>query len=253
MIPSYACLKAHENKLFMYEYLFFFKNLRKYIIDFKNFGTFEDLLRNINKISFPAVLKMSNGSGSTNVFLAKSKLGLLSLTFRKSLTFSTYDLFADFIKRIFYNGYIAKSHNRKKFTIQKLVENIDFDYKVIIYYNRYFILLRKNRKKDFKASGSGDFIFPKSVNLEILKAAKDIYKTMDVPFLSLDLLQTPNNKKVKLIELQFLMFGTLTVENSEFFYKHIKNNKFIKKKNYLSLEEHISYSIVNHIKTKNNL
>ena len=250
LIPPYPCLKAHENKLFMYEYLFIFNKLRKYIIDFKNFGTIQDLIKNLNKINFPIVVKFSDGSGSNNVFYAKSKFQLMFIIFRKSLTISIYDCFADYVKRVFYNGYIGKSHNRKKFTIQKLVKNIDFDYKVIIYHNRYFILLRKNRTKDFRASGSGNFIFPKYANLEILNAASDIYKTLNVPYLSLDLLQNPNDKKIKLIELQFLMFGTLTVENSEFYYELIKNNKFIKKKNNLKLEQHISYSIENYIKTK---
>ncbi len=115
-----------------------------------------------------------------------------------------------------YKGYLPDSKFRKKFIIQNMVENLDGDWKVLIYGDKYYVLRRENRKNDFRASGSGLLSYKRDLPNGLLDFAKDIYSKFRLPNLSVDI--GWDGIRFFLLEFQALYFGTYTIEHSEFYF-----------------------------------
>lgn len=130
--------------------------------------------------------------------------------------------------------------NTKRYLLQEFVPDLEEDWKVLIFSDKYYVLNRKIRENDFRASGSGklEYIEPPE---EVLYFAKDCFKKLDVPFASLDICMD-KNKECYLIEYQGVHFGPYTLINSEWYYKYDKSC-FIKKdeKSDLAIEYAKSY------------
>jgi len=137
--------------------------------------------------------------------------------------------------------------HRSKFIVQEFIPNLSNDWKVLVYWDKYFVLRRKNRPNDFRASGSGLFSFDETVDQRLLDAAREIRQIFDVPMISLDL--SISNNRVVLIEFQFIYFGTSTLEESPYYYEN-DNGNWEKKLGESSLEDIYSYSIVSYIEDK---
>ncbi len=245
-IPSYKFLRANNNKVFM-ELLRKLYLPEKYHLQVMFYGTYEELKRDINNISLPCVLKMAEGAVSKGVFFASSKRELLKKVKKVARTPCFYEEIKDILRLVKYNGYKRKSLYRKKFIIQEFIPDLANDWKVLVFWDKYYVLRRKNRPNDFRASGSGLFSFDEIVDSRLLDAAKEIRRIFDVPMISLDLAISKN--RVFLIEFQFLYFGTLILEKSPFYYINNNGNweKIIEKS---SLEDIYSYSIVSYIEEK---
>ena len=242
VLPSYQYLRANNNKVFMEIY-------RKLIFSDNNlksscFGTLEELLLQIDSIQYPIVIKEAKGAMSNGVSLAKGKSELINKAKKMSSTpnikFKLWEI-AKYIRR---NGRIKiSSTHRKKFVLQEFVEGLDGDYKVLVYGDKYFMLQRKNRKNDFRASGSGIFNFLEDPVTEILNFAESIYQEMNVPNVSLDI--ASNGEKCFLIEYQAIHFGTKTLEySSGYFTKETGSWLYYKQKSVLEeiyVESIISY------------
>ncbi len=246
VIPSFKYLRANNNKVFM-ELLRKLLSSSEYQILTKVFGCYEELIENCSDIPFPCVVKEAKGAGSKGVHIAKNKNELEKVT--KAISRTTYfaEDIRDVLRTIKHKGYIKESLHRSKFIVQEFIPNLSNDWKVLVYWDKYYVLRRKNRPNDFRASGSGLFSFDEIVDPRLLDAAREIRQNFDVPMISLDL--AISNNRVVLIEFQFVYFGTSTLEESPYYY--VDNNghweKVLERSN---LEDIYSYSIVSYIEDK---
>jgi hypothetical protein len=218
LIPRMECFHAHHNKVFMemlrdLSDLDAIKNISSH-----GFGCLEELNRNIGGIEFPAVIKPSAGQGSSGVALAKGPDELRRYARVLSRTFNFRDFVKNIAKKIL--GRPEKSLHRCKFVVQNYIAGLKEDYKVVILGSRYYLLRRKNRENDFRASGSGIFEYPCNAHKElrhILYFCHQVYSTFDCPLLSLDV--GTDGSTCYLLEFQFLHFGTYTAERSDCYYR----------------------------------
>ena len=112
--------------------------------------------------------------------------------------------------------YTPFSLHRNKFVIQNFIENLNGDFKVLIYGDKYYAISRANRKNDFRASGGGIIDFSPELPNGIFDFAKKVFEALDTPYASLDIAY--DGKRFYLIEFQCMHFGPLTVENSLRYY-----------------------------------
>jgi hypothetical protein len=157
---------------------------------------------------------LSTGSGSTNVRLLKSKKDAIALCRKafgrgfKSFSgyYSDYGIKLkklrkvkgfrpkikkpiDFIKKINYlHSNVA--HEKGYIYLQDYIPNNPYDTRITIVYDRAFGFTRKNRRSDFRASGSGKIIYdPENINHEFIKIAFEISKNINAKSLACDFLK----------------------------------------------------------------
>lgn len=246
-IPSFKYLKAHHNKVFM-EILRDQSNLQK-IKNIKSlyFGTFEDLSNYKGLLEFPGVFKSAQGSTSTGVRKINSKREAAKYAKHFSRTRNIkYELW-DLGRSFKYKAYKRESLFRRKFVLQNFIMNLDKDWKVLIFGNKYFILERRVRENDFRASGSGLFRFTANIPDGILDYAKEFYESENVPFLSMDIGFDGNS--FYLMEFQALYFGTVTLQKSPFYFEN-EDIKWNIVHETSVLENVFAEAVVNYINTK---
>lgn len=207
IIPSYELLMAHEDKGFQ-EILKQEKkigNLKgEYILDIPN-----------RKIIFPKVLKTSQGAGSSGVFLVKNTSELKGIEkkfFKLDLKSKTIALQRKI--KLTSHEYNIYQYRKKKFNLfveQEFIAELQHDFKVLVFGDRYYVLKRSVRKNDFRASGSGNFEFT-TPPIEVLNFAREISLILDNPYFSLDIAQSSNG--CHLIEFQATNFGPYTLLNA---------------------------------------
>lgn len=219
VIPDFDCFNAHHNKLYQELILKSEKFEKVKVLKSNLFGTFEELqATSKGTFSYPCVVKGASGSTSKSVYLASNHKELLERASLVSKTFNIYDFIRFSIKKLIKKGYIPESLHRKKFIIQEFIPGLEGDFKVLVFGNKYYVLQRFNRKNDFRASGSGKFKYPDFTPSNILDAAKEVFERFESPCISLDLALDNSSNNVFIIELQFLMFGTITLEKSTGYY-----------------------------------
>jgi|LFRM01.1.fsa_nt_gb glutathione synthase/RimK-type ligase-like ATP-grasp enzyme len=229
LIPEYKYLKAHNNKVFMEILRDLTFNDDSGSIHSNYFGTVEELKNNLNKISFPAVIKSATGAMSRGVYLSKNKKELVKTVKKISRSRDLLAELWDYGRSLKHKGYIKESKYRNKFIVQNFIPNLKNDWKILIYGDRYYILYRGVRDNDFRASGSGKFIFTDDIPNGILDYAKQIFDILNVPNLSIDIAFDGN--KFYLLEFQAIYYGTTTIEKSSFYFKNINNSwEIIKEK-----------------------
>lgn len=231
VIPRFKYLRANNNKVFM-------EILRDQIIGSsglkaKYYGTFEELENDIDNIHCPAVIKKAQGATGAGVFLAQSKKELLTIAKKITRTRNLHYELWDYGRSIKHKGYIRESRYREKFIVQDFIPNLENDWKVLIYDDKYYALYRANRKNDFRASGSGFFKFEKYPPLKILDFSEKIIRSFDLPNISIDI--GINDTSLFLLEFQAIYFGTYTLEASEFYF--IKNGNNWERKDEKSIIE----------------
>tara|TARA_B100000524_G_scaffold110751_1_gene53670 strand:- start:24872 stop:25897 length:1026 start_codon:yes stop_codon:yes gene_type:complete len=247
-MPSYKYLRAHNNKVYM-ELLRTSLQLSDNLVFQTNYAATEEELEN-SKIKYPVIIKGATGALSKTVLKAENRIELLE-SFRKINKKDSFRLLIhQLIRRIRHNSnYKKEAVRRGKSIVQNFVPNMSYDYKVLVYFDKIFVLKRNNRKNDFRASGSGLFEYPKDIPDSILNHAIFLRKHMDLPQLSLDI-ALHNNKPIT-FEFQALYFGTKTIENAPFYFKISKSNKWERHDaNNIILEEFYTKSIVRQIKSK---
>ncbi|MBE0369260.1 hypothetical protein PAUR_a3075 [Pseudoalteromonas aurantia 208] len=246
LIPNFEAFYCHENKVY--------QSLLGNNIELEGvkipkssvYGTLECLENDIENIHFPIVLKSAEGCQSKGVALIKSQKELRSTAKKLMSTFNFKDVLRYKLKSFFKDGYIMESSHRSKVILQEFVPDLPGDYKVLVYKNKTYALKRLNRKNDFRASGSGRFEFSTDVPDEVLQAANNLVEHFKCPYISVDLAFDPRGKEVHLIEFQFLMFGTYTLEKSpHYFVKEDANWKVIEQNSVL--EHELVDSIVDYI------
>ena len=126
----------------------------------------------------------------------------------------------NFLRRLKLNNeeFDIYSYNKKKFSgfvIQDFIEGLEFDYKILVFWGKFYVLKRNIKKGDFRASGSGLFEFKEPSNA-VLNYAKYIFETLDTPYASLDIAESYVG--CKLIEYQALNFGPYALIKSPGYY-----------------------------------
>ena len=242
VIPSFKYLRANNNKVFMELLRHRFNN------DIGNiqstvFGCYEEAEKNSKIFNFPLVYKQAAGAMSEGVGSIKNQKELVRKLKKVSRTPYLFRELWEYGRSIKYNGYIRESKYRKKFIVQELIKGLDGDYKVLVLGDKYYVLQRKVRKDDFRASGSGIKIFVKEIPAGILEFAHLCKKLLDVPNVSIDI--GYNGDSFFLIEFQCLYFGSYTLTYSDFYWHKTGNDKFELKEGGSVLEEEYVRSIVN--------
>ena len=236
-IPAPKYILSHENK-----------GVQKILNDKMNLG-----LPNQTYRLFPSniephinnVIKVIYGSGSSGVFLSSTSNLLKSFFLATWKSIKMYDIIHylkikikikasknvihdDYYKR--YIGYIE----------QEKISTKGYDYKVLIFMNKVYLLKRFVRSNDFRSSGSGKFEFVEAPE-NILDFALKFRKKLNVPYASLDVLEDQNGV-LNCIEFQCVHFGPYAQINSKYYYEF--NGEFWEKKDdFKELESILAESI----------
>lgn len=215
VIPGYMFLKANNNKVFM-EILRSFKQTPGWSdLDSRHYGTFEEFLKSNPTIDQDLVIKKARGAMSKGVFLARHNDRDHKCVRKASRSVSLKAELWEWLRWIKYPGYKRRSRYRSKFITQRFIEGLDGDWKILAFGNKYYTLYRRNRRGDFRASGSGLWTQDRTPT-QILDFAKQCFDALCVPNLSLDVSYV--NNKCQLIEFQAVYYGPTTMEISQYYY-----------------------------------
>lgn len=220
LIPRFELFRAHHDKVFMELLRDTMLPKEFHTIRTWTFGTLEEAQRTAGSLSYPLVVKPAEGAMSTGVALVHSPEEFIEHAAMISLSATRWERLKQVVKRLVRDPQAIKSIHRCKFVAQTFVPGLTGDYKVLVYGDRYYVLMRTNRPNDFRASGSGRFRFDGEVPPELLDMSEACIKSMDSPFVSLDIAY--DGKRYHLLEMQFMMFGNVTVERSQRHYRRIK-------------------------------
>ncbi len=248
LIPPFDFFRAHENKGYQ-------EILRQKIglpaLKSHYFGTLEELGEIIDYITFPMVLKMSGGSGSANVRLIHNKNHLIKTV--KSLSRqSTFipDLGKKLLKRHVFTRKYQKQNTRESlyhnnFILQQFVPDLSNDWKVLIFYDKFYVFEREVRRNDFRASGSGKFFY-REFDLAMLDFCAAIIKKLNTPWASLDICQ--DKSSFYLLEFQILNFGPIGLLNAPYHFIKNERSRWVKVQEKSDLSSEYAESFIKHLK-----
>lgn len=241
LIPDYKFFKAHSNKVFMEMLRAFFPHNNKP----KNnvYGSLEDFKLHSVEKNFPLVIKKSHGALSEGVFKADNEKQLIKIVKKISTaSFTLKEVFKERLREIKYKHYKRFSIHRSKFIVQSFSKGLNEDFKIVIFHDIAFVVKRKNRPNDFRASGggynsyTGEFKLPEG----LLDYSYHLYEKFNCPYISMDI--GINESGFNLIEFQFVSFGTLPHCKSKYYFERI-DSKYLIKENNLSIEYLYSHSL----------
>ncbi len=247
LLPNYDVFRCHENKGY--------QEIYKKIVGLESLNGLYHIDFIESKDEQPFVLKLVDGYGSKNVSLVKNKDDFeKKYNENVKIKNSVLDL-KRWVKKNILNrkeesGLLEyyKCFYTRRYVKQPLVPNLKYDFKVLVFDNKVYVLKRNIKEGDFRASGSGLWEFPndKDVSRGLLDFAYYCYKKLDIPFVSLDI--CTNDKEFFLIEFQGLHFGPVTILDSKGYFDYDNSWKFMECKS--SLEDEIGNSLINYIKRK---
>lgn len=261
LLPRFECFRAHHNKVFMELLRTHMKGDDFQTVHSSVCYSYEILKKTVSdEISYPAVVKTAAGAGSIGVALANDETELGKIVSRMGKVSYTNMIFSakrkvrvilGTIKRKVLKIYIPpKVAKREKTVIQSFIPNLQCDYKVLVFGEKFYILRRKVRENDFRASGSGKLEFPEYMTkkeYQVLDLAKKAYEELDNPLLSIDIAH--DGEKCHMIEFQCLNFGPYTLQYSSCYYQYINGSWHeIREKSILEHEivEAVNYHIERH-------
>ena len=250
LIPSYEIFKAHENKGYQ-EILKKEKNINS--LGFNYFSVLEDIQKNISKITYPVILKTVSGSSSRGVYKVNNNKELLNIvkknseeTLKEKLKYRVKKTVLSKFTSKYNTDYFNESKFIKRFVLQEYAEGNNEDWKVLIFHSKYYVLNRKAKEGDFKASGSGIRNFENPPE-GLLNYARSIFEKLDVPFISMDVVSTKNG--FELIEFQGTHFGLYTIlQSPNYFY--MDNEKWVSVEEKSDASKEYAISIINYYKQK---
>jgi hypothetical protein len=243
VIPKYKYLKATNNKVFME---FLQKTLVQHPLPSYGFGTLEEFEKALGAgtIPLPCVIKTSESRMSRGVECAQTKDEALTKTRSISRAIKPKAELIELLRAMKYKGYQKKSKYQGKFIVQPLIEGLDRDWKILIYWDKVFVLKRGIKKGDFRASGSGvDYKAggDSGIPTHVLDYVYGYYKELGVPNISVDVGLGGNIPVV--FEIQAVYFGTSTHWKSRDFFLKTESGFELKRKS-TDQEEDYVYSIV---------
>jgi glutathione synthase/RimK-type ligase-like ATP-grasp enzyme len=249
LIPSFDINRCHENKGYqeLYKRQVGIESPRTMYL-----GSIRELIN--YKLDFPLVFKLPFGAASRHVKLIGSK---------KKLTRhikSCDTLWRNYLKRYFkerikkyilpwryvreYDEYFLKQDVRH--ILQRFIPNLTYDYKLLVFFDKYYVLKRFVRNGDFRASGSRIIRFEKPPDA-LLDYAEDVHRKLNLPIAGLDICF--DGKKHHLLEFQGIHFGPITMVRSEGYYHRDENGwRFTEEKP--DLEREYATAVVKYIRKK---
>jgi glutathione synthase/RimK-type ligase-like ATP-grasp enzyme len=249
VIPAFKYLRANNNKVFM-EIL---RNLMN-VEEFNNIGTYptgtiEDLLGKRDQLENRMVIKTAQGATGSGVFLSKNIGHLFKIARRISRTRYPWSELWDLGRSFKHRGYRRESLHRRKFIVQKFIENLKNDWKIYIFGDKYYIFYRPIlKKRKFKASGGGyhNYFYGREARIPggIFDFAQTVFNALDVPRASLDI--AFDGSQFYLLEFQALYFGTTGVLLSDEYYIQ-ENDSWIAQKNNPDIEKVYVESIIHYL------
>ena len=220
LVPRFDFFRAHENKGY--------QEIMRQICGIEAAkGWYFSGSRDLQKmdIEFPVVYKTTQGAKSSGVSLEDSKAKLVQkiknqerLSFYWQIHRAVKKILSPKLKSTIWHEYITPRH---RFVLQRFVPDQNFDYKVMVFGKKYFVLKRDVRKNDFRASGSGKLKFVDADD-SLLNYAYKIFYKLECPFLSMDICKTESG--YALIEFQGVHFGPYTIINASSYYEHKSNS-----------------------------
>lgn len=246
LIPRFTYFRAHHNKVFM-ELLRDTSDIQEIKnITSKTFGTFEEYSNSSSfKDTHPLVLKPGSGTRSTGVKLLNSNFKKRVYPYQASRTFTFDNLRLSLSKIHTGKPFTPMSNNRQKFVIQNFISGLHGDYRILVYGEKFYVVFRKNRDDDFRASGSGKLDFEAAIPAGLLDYAKTIYLQFDTPFVSLDI--GHKDGEFYLFEFQCLCLGQYTLEKSKFYYNQRAPGSWERVCESPDLEREISSAVLSYI------
>lgn len=213
LLPEYEFLLSYENKGF--------QELMKSKLGIGNLpGSYHFDLNDIVD-SVPCVFKTTTGAGSSGVHLVRSDKDIVRMRRKyfgirlKRKLIVRQRMIA--LGKDEYQAYKYRHKGFCRYIAQEFVPNAEYDYKVLIFGDRYFGLKRYVRKGDFRASGSGDFDFTSRLPDQVLNFAANLAERLGAPQLSLDIVTSI--KGCHLIEYQAMNFGPMALTQSLGYYR----------------------------------
>lgn len=256
LIPNFNLFRAHHNKSYMELYKTFFLPDELNTIYTQVIPGYDVLKEKIDNesINFPVVVKAATGAGSSGVGLAKNKRELFKIAYRFSYR-KYMDYYVNWFRLPFMqrlkNGYrrlkgqpeVFYKPMQGKFIIQNFISGLSYDYKILVFGEKYYVLKRINRKNDFRASGSGKLSYEYDFHevSEVMDYAKIVYDLLKVPMASLDIAN--DGEKNYLIEYQCINFGPYTLQYAPFYFTKDKNGIWEKVNETSVLEDEYARSI----------
>ena len=258
VIPSFDLLMCHENKGYQ-------ELLKERIglesLQYKYYNDQDSI--DYGKINYPCVLKRVDGSNGKFVYLVRNEIELrekvrnfehldkltkVDLLRRKYLRRQKkYEHYPEYSNIEDYHQYKDHVIERENFIIQEFVPDLQFDFRVLVIFDKYFVARRLNRENDFRASGAKRYDFTFEPDENILNFARDNFKKFNTPILSLDICKS--GKNYYLLEYQAIHFGLNVVIRSNGFFKESSNGwNFIENKNII--EDEMAYGISHYIKSE---
>jgi len=245
LLPPFRFLKAHHNKVFMEILrdiltLDEIKNIRS-----RYFGTLEDAKRTGWKDGSELVIKGSSGASSEEVYKARNQREFFKWARKLSRVSDWRGYLWDLGRAIRHPGYQRESRHRKKFLVQNYVPGMSKDWKVLVFGRKYYVLERRPRKGDFRASGSGLIHYPDRLPNGLLDFAWRFFTELDLPFLAMDV--GFDGSQFYLLEFQALYFGTHTLDTSPCYYGR-QDGVWQKVEQVSQLEEVFVHSVVDYLR-----
>ena len=209
LLPRFEYFRAHHNKVMMEILRSNFSNPSLKTITSNHYPNQKYALAALHFDSnYPIVIKSASGAGSQGVFLARSSQEYKKSVDRATRIISGFVYLYFRIKNVIL--YVSRkpqiNFNNHKIVVQNLIDGLKGDYKVLVFGSHYYVLHRLNRKGDFRASGSGNFVKPEESEIfPVLNFAKICKQEIDTPHLSLDI--GYDGHQCHLIEFQCISFG----------------------------------------------
>lgn len=253
LLPRFELFRAHHNKVFMELYRSSLSQPYR-TLQSKYFYSIKDAKKVLSEENaYPMVLKLASGSGSAGVALAHDvKDAMNKISRMGAIKYSDYEyslkrkirLMLGRIKRKITGVKLLELPEvRQKMVVQKFIPGLTHDYKVLVFGDKYYLLRRKVKNSDFRASGSGRREFPNEfseMEKKVLEFAKGAYEELHTPLLSIDIAY--DGKQCHMIEFQCLNFGPYTLQFADSYYTTTEDGwQKIKGKSVLEKEMANSY------------
>jgi len=257
-IPSSELLQCHENKGYqeLYKKKINFTSLKAFY-----FSSVEEIQH--YDIIFPVVLKTVDTSNGKGVFLVQNyrqlvkhiqhfeRQGMLTKIdlvrrkyFRRKKFYKEYPDYNNRIDYFEYRDYILKEKN---FILQEFIPDLKSDHRVLVLYDKYYVMKRFTREGDFRASGTKIQDYNVEFDLDLMNYAKEVYDQFDTPFLSMDI--GIHQKKYSLFEFQAVHFGLNVFVKTKGYYTLDNGDwKFIEAKS--TIEKEMAEALIKYIQLR---
>ncbi len=223
LVPRYEIFRAHENKGFQ-ELLK--RELGLPSLRWRYYGNLKGLERDLDEgtlgLDFPLVLKSNAGFQSRGVRRIEDpdRLRAAVRAMNRPRGLAVYRLKQILKRRVLRERYFPEMYedcvHAGPFVLQEFVPGAAGDWKVLVFADRVFVLRRAIRPGDFRASGSGRFSYETPPDA-VLDFAHEVFRRLDVPFVSLDVIE--GEGACHLVEFQGVHFGTYTLDRAPFHFR----------------------------------